>query len=603
MTWGYSLFAIRTLSARLLRRYLLLSLQNFSSRACSAFPPAGPARFWRCDCCDSAMASRSAGNDDVFPESHHAGGVISPAVSGIVLCLFIVLNFSLAAIAATPFSFNSAPLKKRAVQLLDEGRFLECADAWNTVYNFSLLPADRAEALVRTGDVYALFLDLPDQALAMYERAIHAFPGRPELENAYFNAGMLLYETRRYAESESYFTSYLRLFARGKRRSTATFMLERLRDEMTAGRVAPSDQDDNKGAGSITSLLSRRGQEPSVRVAIANAQQISFVLSGDVAGFGKGALRRGSHTVSISNDSLLLNGQPAGTHVTLSMAEGVRMRLGDIDYSGTVIFQPRGGRVLVVNTLGLESYLAGVLPEEMPLSFQDSALQAQAIAARSYALYLMEKSQDKPFDVSGSTASQVYGGVGVGSTRTRNAVAKTRGRVLTYEGKTVLSYFHSHSGGMLEDDKFVWAADMPYYQVREDGVSNRMHPLRWQASLSAAEVALRMRENGFTVSSVRDIQAGRRSVSGRMVTVLVQTPDRDIEMKANAFRLMMGPEQIKSTLCQVQSSGGVFVFTGTGYGHGVGMSQWGAQGMAQEGRSVEGILEHYYPGTTLATVY
>ncbi len=499
------------------------------------------------------------------------------------------------ALGASPLSFNAAPLRAHAMQLLADGRLFECADTWNTIHAFATRPADKAEALVRMGDVYAMFLDLPEQALAVYGNAMRLYPGRPELENAYFNAGMLRYEAGQPRMALAGFQAYLALFPSGSRRDTAEYMRDRLSGELASGHaVPPADSRPPQ---------SPLGNEPMVRVSVAEVGSFSFSLSGTVSIPGYGRLETGNHVCTVAGTSLVLDGRACGGQLTISLADGQRMQIGAMTLAGDLLLRCNEGKVLVVNRLGMETYLQGVVPGEMSPSFSMAALQAQAVAARSYALYLLRKSEGRLYDVTATTASQVYGGAGVGNARTRAAVARTRGRVLTYGGRVVLAYFHAHSGGMLEDDSRVWTSDMPYYQVRDDRVSNAVHAMRWQWAVSGDTIAGALRRNGFDVASIRDVRQGDLSESGRLATVVVETPERSIVLKANTFRLMLGPTRLKSTLCRVTRQGGEFVFSGAGYGHGVGMSQWGAEGMGRAGAGIEAILAQYYPGTSLMTLY
>lgn len=515
-------------------------------------------------------------------------------------CLSILMVITL--LNASPvlaFSFDPVPLKTRAAYLLDSGALLKCVDTWSMIQTFSTRPEDRAEALVRMGDIYSLFLGQPDEALAAYGAAMRVHPALPVLENAYFNAGMILYEQGRLPEARATFQTYLLRYPKADRRDTALFMVERMRTEASP-KVGPDAL--QEGGGSLQSLKG----EPVIRVSIARASDLTFHISAPVSlQQGGGVLQAGSHHCAVRQGTLLLDGRPVGKVVSFFLAQDQRMKLDNspVEYGGAISLLAQGGQVLVVNALGMERYLEGVLPAEMPASFSPAALQAQAVAARSYALYLAGKSQGKAYDVAADTGFQVYSGLAVGDRHTRAAVQHTRGMTLQYRDRVVLSYFHSHSGGVLEDDSQVWTADMPYYRVQHDEISNRARDMRWQLVVTAGDIAARMRESGFNVDGVRAVRVVQRTGSGRVGRVVIETPDRAVEMKGNAFRLMLGAERMRSTLCSMEWQGSALVLSGIGYGHGVGMSQWGAQGMALAGATYEGILEKYYPDTRLVRLY
>lgn len=526
---------------------------------------------------------------------------------------------------AYAYSFDPAPLKARATRLLDSGELLECVDVWNMVRTYSPRPEDRAEALVRMGDVYSLFLDQPDEALAAYGAAMKVHPALPVLENGYFNAGMILYEQGRVDEARETFRTYLLRYPHASRRETALFMLDRMASE--SGFTQGTER------GSTPQFS---GKEPVVRVAVARASDLVFRSSSTVnvqireqasnARQGGLVLPAGENRCYVRGSSLVLGGRTMGKSVTLTIPAGQRMAFdaSPAVYGGTFLLLAEGDQVVAVNHLRMEEYLQGVVPAEMPASFSSAALQAQAVAARSYALYLTMRSAGKAYDVAADTGFQVYGGMDAGTAKTRAAVSSTRGRVLQFDGRVVLSYFHAHSGGMLEDDRQVWTADMPYYRVQHDEISNRTRDMRWRFSLTGEEIAARLREYGFSIAGVTSVRIGQRTASGRIGTVVVETDRRSVppsesplpkssldgassgrivEMKGNAFRLMLGAERMRSTLCDLEWQGSSLAISGAGYGHGVGMSQWGAQGMALGGASCEQILEHYYPDTRLVRAY
>jgi stage II sporulation protein D len=256
-----------------------------------------------------------------------------------------------------------------------------------------------------------------------------------------------------------------------------------------------------------------------------------------------------------------------------------------------------------VNKLRLEKYLLGVVPREMSPSWSVQALKAQAVAARSYAYYLVLHSRDKPYDVAATTASQVYGGAEAGNPTTDKAVIQTRGEVLVYKGKPILSYFHSHSGGVLEDAGKVWTTSLPYYKVIPDPVSMDYKDLSWNTAISGSDLARSLRRNGFEPTSILNVSPAERSSSGRISRVRISTDQEDFEISSNSLRIWLGAGKIKSTLCSIEKRGGEYIFSGHGFGHGVGMSQWGAQGMAENGEGYQRILEHYYPQTELRKLW
>lgn len=511
------------------------------------------------------------------------------------LCFFISAVGIYQARAQTPVGFDPAPLLKQAADLLDQGRFLECVDAYNTIAQYSPTAQEKAFAVVRMADVMALFLDRQEEALKIYEQAIHDYPGQPALGNALFNMSMILYEQGRLQRAQQGFARFLKEFPNSPRSFTASYMAERIAKERekTPQKTPKS---------TATPILEAA---PKVRVALAiHKKSISFTLHSQTKITERNTntvLPPGTYTATIHDSHIQLAGKSYRHSIMLLMQTPFSM--GRNTYAGNLQFYNDRGKISAINILSLETYLQGVVPKEMSPSWEEQALMAQAVAARSYAWFLIGKMQDKPFDVAATTASQVYGGTDVGNTKTQKAVDSTRGLIVTEESKPILTYFHAHSGGMLEDDANVWTADMPYYRVANDTVSQSIKHLPWKATISEADVVAALRRNGFKVGTVRNIQPDKVSPSGRLVTVSIQTDTKKFSIKANTLRLWLGPSRIKSALCSINRTDGGFTFSGAGYGHGVGMSQWGAQGMAKQGRDFRAILRHYYPGTTLTRIY
>ncbi len=499
---------------------------------------------------------------------------------------------------AQSFRFDPTPLLNQATIYLDQGKFLECVEAYEQVATYASGVEEQAHALVRMGDVLSLFLEKKDQALEIYDRAMERFGPMGATENAYFNRAMILYEQRRLKEAREGFARYVNLFPRGRRQATAAFMVDQTDDELkTSGEEGDRPTFPVQPASPPASTYIRVAltSEPTVRLHSPGGGRL-------VAGGTQQRMTEETIEFRGSGSKLLGNGVALGSQCIVEPSQGF-FAFNGRKYQGQAVVMIDQGKVLLVNRLPLESYLKGVVPKEMMASWDDAALCSQAVAARTYALYLSKKSEDKPYDVAATTASQVYGGIDASTQKTDQAVARTAGRVLIFKDKPVLSYFHSHSGGMLEDPAKVWTTGMPYYAIKNDQISQQFHPVDWSTVIPATEVRKALVKNGFHVGPVRDIRIVETSPSGRWTMVRITTDSGEVDVKGNSLRIWLGAGTIKSTLGTISRHGSKFVFKGQGFGHGVGLSQWGAQGMARAGRSYQEILTHYYPGTTIAKIY
>ena len=260
-------------------------------------------------------------------------------------------------------------------------------------------------------------------------------------------------------------------------------------------------------------------------------------------------------------------------------------------------------RACIVNELRLEEYVVGVLRAETSERWPAETLRAQAIVARTYAAFLRASSGTKPYHVVATTTHQVYAGHVPPSSPIWDAVRDTSGQVLLWDGELFPAFYHSASGGYTEDPRTVFAArNMPALKAIRDDFSGAAPHFYWTLDLKLADLSDILRRNGYDVGTVTAIEITERTQSLRVSGLAVHGTRSSARLRGNDFRRMVGYETVKSTLFAVALDGSVARFSGRGYGHGVGMSQWGAKGMAERGYKAERILEYYYPGTTLGWI-
>ncbi|MEM9163669.1 MAG: SpoIID/LytB domain-containing protein [Cyanobacteria bacterium P01_F01_bin.4] len=266
--------------------------------------------------------------------------------------------------------------------------------------------------------------------------------------------------------------------------------------------------------------------------------------------------------------------------------------IGDRWYRGRVLVLPTESGLTAINYVDLEHYLYSVVGSEMPASWPQDSLQAQAVAARSYALYHQGRANNRLFDMGGTQAWQVYRGIDGEAPTTLAAVDETAGQVLTYAGSIIEAVFHSSSGGHTENSEDVWSRPVPYLKGVAD-FDQDAPTYQWQVAFSIDEISQRI----TGVGRIQNLEIMERSASGRVKQVQV-VGDTDARMMAGKdMRRALG---LRSTKFEVALGPDSFEIHGAGFGHGIGMSQWGARGMAQQGHSYDEILTHYYQGTALA---
>jgi stage II sporulation protein D len=270
-------------------------------------------------------------------------------------------------------------------------------------------------------------------------------------------------------------------------------------------------------------------------------------------------------------------------------------------YRGSLEVKWRAAGLMVVNTLDLEEYLYGVVPKEAPSQWEMAALRAQAIVARTYALYKRSQQANRDYDIAAQyIRDQHYEGYGAEHARTTQAVDDTKGLVLTCHGALIPAYYHAESAGYTENSEHVWSSAHPCLRA----VKAPMHPaspyLQWSASVPLQDMRAALMKQGYTLGAIRHLEPIERSATGRIMLLKISHKSGETVMRGADFRLALGPEVIRSTRFTVQITDGRALFNGQGWGHGVGLCQWCSQGMAELGYDHEAILTHYYQGAKLS---
>ncbi len=267
-------------------------------------------------------------------------------------------------------------------------------------------------------------------------------------------------------------------------------------------------------------------------------------------------------------------------------------------FRGSVdIWKNSTGLLYAINALGLEEYLYGVLPHEVAPWWPMEALKAQAIAARTYALYQVQVSKKAEFDLKSNTSSQVYGGSTTERYRTKRAVDLTAGKVLTYQGKLFPAYFHATCAGLTAGAAELWKIDIPPLQGKARCSYCRVSPhTSWEARVPLADIEEKMKQNGRYAGQIIDLKIISQTPSGRVGSLSITGTNGEMVIAAKDFRIWVGGNRIRSTRFTVRVTDDSAEFQGKGWGHGVGLCQWGALGQALLGHSAEKILHFYYPG-------
>lgn len=305
-------------------------------------------------------------------------------------------------------------------------------------------------------------------------------------------------------------------------------------------------------------------------------------------------------------------------------------------YRGEFIVVRRPEGLTLINEVGLEDYLRGVVPAEVDPAWPMEALKAQAVAARTFTLARLGYHRREGFDLCASVDCQVYLGAGVEHPNTDLAVAETAGQVITFQGRRILAYFHAASGGHTEDVEAVWPTSTPFAYLRGVPDPAEVSPYNdWRVELDWSAVQAAVAARYPAVGRLLGLEVVRRTPAGRVLELALVGDRGKVRINGAAARHLFAlrsalffveierspapvirPEEIARLPVHPTPAPMAIAFwerilsagdwdllptrlriTGRGSGHGVGLSQWGAKGLAEQGYTYVSILKHYYQGT------
>lgn len=273
----------------------------------------------------------------------------------------------------------------------------------------------------------------------------------------------------------------------------------------------------------------------------------------------------------------------------------------ELDYVGNTMVRVKRVSYGRIDDVRLEDYVVGVVAGEMPASFEIEALKAQSVASRSYVLKKINDNSNNDYDVVDTTSNQVYldddqlqekwgSNYSKYINKIREAVKNTAYLYLDYNGEVVNAMFFSTSNGYTEDCSLVFSSDVPYLKsVDSSWDSEVSSTFKYSVDFSLQEFYDKL---GIEYSDNLVISEVVRSSSNRVVSLKIN----GISFKGRDVYSKLG---IRSLDFDISKVGSNVIINTKGYGHGVGMSQYGALGMAKAGYDYKEILAHYYIGTNL----
>lgn len=257
-----------------------------------------------------------------------------------------------------------------------------------------------------------------------------------------------------------------------------------------------------------------------------------------------------------------------------------------------------------IEEVPLEGYIVGVVAGEMPVSFNIEALKAQAVAARSYVLKKMEYSSDNDYDIVDTIMNQVYltddelknswGDSYIDKVnKIKTAVVDTKGEVITYDNNIIEAFFFSTSTGMTENSGEIFSTQLPYLVSVDSTWDGDVSPLYDTNTTYTLDEFYKLL--GLNYNDNLDIVKTKTTSTGRI---------REMSINGTSFTAteIINKLNLRSTYFDIKQDGNSVIINVKGFGHGVGMSQYGAEAMANKGYSYDEIIKHYYTGVSIQKI-
>jgi len=377
-----------------------------------------------------------------------------------------------------------------------------------------------------------------------------------------------------------------------------------------------------------------------VRIGLAEGQSsLTLILpAGTAAGTAQGTIWRVETATTLictmgSDGSIVSGIFSYGPGPVRFDAPGGFLAWGLRRYRGDLVIKRGIKGLSLINEVSVEDYLRGVLPAEISPEWPPAALMAMAMAARTFTIDHLGVHQGEGYDLCSSVHCQVYAGVNLEAGTTNSAVIATEGKVMTYQGRAIAAFYHAASGGHTEDVNAVWGTAPQKYLSGVPDPNEKSPYSQWETILTWPDLQDSVEKKYPQLGRLLSMSILERAGSGRIKTIELTGSLGRIKLGGETFRFLLGlrsslvdlaveygltpnlnPQDlagapIMQTLAPTAEAPwfGIFdaewnltpvrlIIEGRGWGHGVGMSQWGAKSLAEQGYTWDMILKYYYQG-------
>jgi stage II sporulation protein D len=525
---------------------------------------------------------------DTGPIIHMHEGIL---YLGLYMQKILLLIFLLLFLSENTFASSFEGLFNLAQKYHKEGKHLEAFNLFRDITYNKAAKAVHLKAYLAMGGIYTKELANLNKARKLYQKLISSYPNHPDLKEAYIKLIKVFIEKNLIEEARMVFKEFEKNFPEDNLILPFEEILVQSKIEKKLFNKKSTFSD------KVRVLL--EAEKKSLKISSTSGMKLCFPKIPALSlKFEKG---EEVEILSQEGDINIEEQDNFCPNIFIKPLPGSYLTFNGKRYRG--IFQIKNnGLFMLINVVDLEEYLYGVIPNEVPSNWPIEALKAQAVASRTYAVYMLNKKSSLEYDLFATIMSQVYGGISKENTFTNNAVRQTCGEILTFNNMPALAMFHSNSGGVSAGINEVWEIELPYLINHEDSYSNNQPPFKWISGIPETKIKEKLNTFGLNFKEIIDIIPVEKSKSQRISTLKIIGENNEIFLNGNSFRLMVSPYLIKSTIFQIENKGKNFILSGNGFGHGVGMSQWGAFKMGQSGYNYKEILKFYYPNTLLKKI-
>ncbi len=288
---------------------------------------------------------------------------------------------------------------------------------------------------------------------------------------------------------------------------------------------------------------------------------------------------------------IIINNSDRKYDMLLFKNESPSMEINGSFIKGDIEVRNISGTIKLINIIDVEDYLKYTVSKEMSPEWPIEALKAQTVLARTYVLKKKYNSRNCLYDIGNTTMDQVYGTYKEDSLEVIQAVSSTAGEVIKYNGEIIDALYHSCCGGRTSSSKEIFGFEKPYLvSVGCRCQGECPYGKGWSYRIEIVKL-----KKIFGLKKLRSISVNKDNVQ--------INGDRQIILNRNAFRAKIGFSILKSSNYTIKTSGDEVIIRGSGFGHNVGLCQYGAKKMAEEGSNYRDILYHYFKGITIEKIY